>query len=46
MPVRLFALAAAIGAIVALVLTFRKNRKRWETEAERALPGPLRPVHG
>jgi membrane protein DedA with SNARE-associated domain len=45
-PVRLFALAAAIGAIVALVLTFRKNRKRWETEAERALPGPLRPVHG
>jgi membrane protein DedA with SNARE-associated domain len=45
-PARLFALAAAIGAIIALTLALRHNKERWEAEAERALPGPLRPVRG
>jgi membrane protein DedA with SNARE-associated domain len=45
-PVRLVGLAVAIGMTVALALAFRRNQARWEAEAERALPGPLRPVSG
>jgi membrane protein DedA with SNARE-associated domain len=39
-PIRLSALAVPIGMIVALALAFRRNKARWEVEAERALPGP------
>ena len=44
-PVGIFLFVAVIVAAVAMFLFLRRNERRLQAEAERALPGPLRPVH-
>jgi membrane protein DedA with SNARE-associated domain len=43
-PVGTAAVALALIAIGAVIFVLRRNEARWEDEAERALPGPLRPA--
>ena len=43
-PVRLSAMAVVVVGTAAILFLLRRNEERWEAEAERALPGPLRPV--
>jgi membrane protein DedA with SNARE-associated domain len=45
-PVRTIVLMLALVAIGTVIVVLRRNQERWEAEAERALPGPLRPVRG
>ncbi|HEY0526554.1 MAG TPA: DedA family protein [Stellaceae bacterium] len=45
-PVGVAAAAAAVIAVIGSAIFLRRNERRMEDEAERAMPGPLRPPGG